>query len=267
MEIKNIIAIHGFMFSKPNERSLDNANIDFRPQIESLVDQPVQLYQWYSANFSIHLREIQYGLYNAAKVWGKSWLSGHLDPYSFSYKDLAPSVVPDFVRTLKDNYAKNNEKIIIIAHSLGSRIAILSAAQVPDLIDRMIIFNGAEIVDVALPIVKDFTFPVLNIADKRDDILADFGANFSGNGIHKRCIGSKGLGFGSPSNWTDIIIDDYKTITAAAKRGWTIEGDIDGFIGQFTEDHFYSYRNIGNANLIRAWLSGDDLSDLKSIYQ
>ena len=262
--MKNIMIVHGFIFDEPNIDSLNSANLDFRPQIETLVGQPVELYQWYSAPFGLNApRETFYSIYNTIKVWVRSWYEGYADPYSWCYNELVRHAQPGLTKAINDNYARTGEKLILIGHSLGTRMVLETATQSMNCIDKIILLNGAELVENVMPFLPSITCPVLNIAVKNDGVLADLGSKFSGDGTGA-CIGHIGLEDKAPVNWTDIIIDDDVAITIAKARGWDIEGD-DGsdFIDSLTRNHWYSYRNLNNAPLIRAFINGDTLSDFK----
>ncbi len=144
--------------------------------------------------------------------------------------------------------SKKHDKLDVVCHSLGSRV-VLEAIRLGGNFGTVIILSGAEMVDVARPIMKDHpevTFwNVLTLHDRVIDYLAE---NLT-PGPGCSAIGNDGI-TGLP-NCRNVVLDDANTkAVALMEKDWHLKGDNTKSIA----DHRVSHEWSGNWDMYRAML-------------
>lgn len=177
--------------------------------------------------------------------------NGHSTTYRYAYLDLVPKAVQS-VLAIVDGL---DEPADIVAHSLGTRVALQAVLARPVKFRRVLMLNGAEIERVAKPIIKANTgVQFLNIAVYEDDVLNYMGDRFAPGEGKKRCIGNgMPAGVRRLSNFDEIVLDDEDDYEFFLDRyGWNLAGD-----GPSAGDHSYSFLHDGNYELFRRFFRGD----------
>lgn len=259
----HVIAVHGFAFGG---RGRHSPEARFRPEIEAALGDSVELFAWDSVPVGWDWSAPRSSLGVNAVALLRSWAGGYLHPYRLAW-DLASTAAADLARQLRTRHAAgwpDPDRVVLLGHSLGSRVCLLAALQAPQAIERIVLLSGAELVRNAAawaPMLGAAVLrpiPVVNIATREDDILSLFGAHCSGDG-DGACIGQAGLGSLAPHHWLDLVLDDPETQGLGRQRGWDLQGDKPGEWG----DHWHCYRHPGNRGLIRAAVAGDGLEDFR----
>lgn len=248
-----LIAVHGFMYD-PGNKDGPNDPKGFFAQMSGIAGRAVQGFAWYSVPFGFRPARPLFSAFQTTRAWAGSWLHGHLHPYRYAW-DLAVREAERLAWFVRET----GEPVDIVAHSLGSRVTLQALAELPEgLVRRVVFFNGAELAENARRLAPGPQTQVLNVAVSCDKALRWLGSRCSGD-PNGPCIGSVGLGESRPANWVDVFLDDPALHKRAmARRGWTLRGDAPNSL----LDHGESYTFAGNADLVRAFLGGDDLKDL-----
>lgn len=250
-----VIAVHGFMYD-PADKGGSNDPAPFFDEMSGITGRPVVGFPWYSAPFGLRAARPLHSLFQTTRSWLASWAKGKLDPYKLAWS-LALRAGDDLVIKILNTPGP----VDLVGHSLGARVVLRALPQLPEgKVRRVILFNGAELCRNAYEPVALTDAAILNIAVRRDQVLKLLGSRFSGDGAGD-CVGRVGL-VNPPGHWRDVFIDKAGVrARALQRRGWTLRGDAPGdFL-----DHSESYRFAGNADLVRAWLAGDELDDLAVI--
>lgn len=175
----------------------------------------------------------------------RAWANGHFTTYAWAYSDLAV----DAARRLHE-LARNLGPIDVVAHSLGTRVVLLAAARSPTMFGRVVMLNGAETVQAALPLLRAAVgVEFLNVAVREDDVLRRMGARFEPRFGRHGCIGN-GIGT-PPDNVTQVILDD--PLDPMRLPFPDLRGDNPDSYG----DHDYSWKHEGNYELYRTFLRGE----------
>lgn len=178
----------------------------------------------------------------------RAWRSGCLTSYAWAYEHLAIAAAMDLAGR------KGYQGADVICHSLGSRVVLQALKYHPNMFRRVIMLNGAETVETALPIIKaNSQTQFLNINVRADDVLGRLGAWFEPKFGKHHCIGFKGLGFvPSVKNLIQVQLDDPATQDFYKEMyDWHLAGDHPSEIS----DHHYSYLHGGNWPLYRQFLA------------
>lgn len=248
-----LIAVHGFMYD-PADVGGSNDPAGFFQEMSGIAGRPVAGFGWYSVPFGVRAARPFHSVYQTVRAWLSAWLHGHRNPYEYAWRlaERAAGELADKIRGMP-------EPVDLVAHSLGVRVAIDAMMQVPRWkVRRVIFFNGAELAATAeLHAASLHDAEILNLAIAGDNVLEWLGAYFSGEAIGD-CVGRVGLQH-PPRHWHDLFLDD-RTVQRRARelRGWTLRAEAPGGL----LNHGESYRFAGNADLVRAWLAGDNLNDL-----
>lgn len=233
MTKRNPIAlVHGYRYDPTRPGKNNPYDTDFRHWRQELTwDQPVEIkeFGWYSAG--------------GWRAIFRAWSHGYRNTYRWAYSALAK----DAGRRLA-SISKKHDRLDVVCHSLGSRV-VLEAIRLGGNFGTVVILSGAEMVDVARPIMRDHpevTFwNVLTLEDAIIDYLAE---NLTpGNGWS--AIGNDGVT--GLSNCRNVVLDDAATkAVAKAHKGWVLKGDNAKSIG----DHRVSHEWSGNWDMYRAML-------------
>ncbi len=238
----------------------DPANVggpnDPRPWFEemaAITGRQVIGFAWYSCPVGFRLSHPILSLLQSARAFGAAWFRGKLHPYrdAWSRAEKEAERLAELIRAQPG-------RVDLVAHSLGTRVALLALPKVRRKVRRVVFFNGAELARNAEPRAAS-AHPALflNLVVPSDRVLGLLGSRFSGD-ANGPCIGVVGLD-PAPLNWRDLDLCDPGVIAAArAGRGWTLRGDAPGDAW----DHGESYRFAGNTDPVRAFLAGDQLADL-----
>jgi len=259
-----LIAVHGFMYD-PKDVGGSNDPAPFFEEMSGITGREVTPFAWYSAPFGLRAARPFHSTYQTLRAWLGSWASGKAHPYRLAWA-LASKAAGDLTVTIQNTPGP----VDLVAHSLGVRVALKALwALPPGKVRRVIFFNGAELernardVYTWQPALANSALSsalVLNIAVRADDVLKHLGANFSGDDDGP-CVGRIGLR-DHPPTWRDLFLDSIAMRTRAKqRRGWILRGDApNDFM-----DHSESYSFAGNVDLVRAWLAGDELTDLVGV--
>ena len=145
-----------------------------------------------------------------------------------------------------------NQPVRIVAHSLGTRVALSSLKyQSKGVVAQIVLMNGAEKAGVAREALEnlDDSTRILNLSVGTDDVLRKLGSYFA-TGRNDVCIGNGGLDGAEHPQWTNIQLDDEDTQEDMRDRfGIEIEGDNpDKYL-----DHWYIPKVLDNAMLVQLW--------------
>lgn len=175
----------------------------------------------------------------------KAWRHGHLTTYAWAYKKLAISAAERLAA-----HSRSQGTLDVVAHSLGTRVALQAVSAAPRTFRKVILLNGAETCEAAREAMKKApSVDFLNIAVKTDDTVKTLGGTFAPKLGYEGCIGN---GTGSfPDNCTEIILDDIASKAEYVSRGWDIRGNGPGWA-----DHDFSYKHPPNWNIYKNWLLG-----------
>ena len=212
-------------------------NFDVWPKI--FTDHVCEPVPWYSA--------IQF------QDTAEAWKAGHRNTYAWSYSDLAPAAAEGLLKQ-----TEGREGLDIVAHSLGSRVALLAIKAHPERFRRVLLLNAAEIWREGLPIIRNAPgVEFLNIAVKDDDVLARLGALAAPGDGPKHCLGNGcPAGMRRLPNFDEVVLDDsfdqdYYNDILEDGTIWDLQGD-----GPSYGDHSFSFIHEGNHPLFRAFFEG-----------
>ena len=181
--------------------------------------------------------------------------NGYLrNTYAYAYSKLCLPVAERLVMNL-DARKKHD----IIAHSLGARVALLAINMAPLLFRRVLILNGAETAEEALPIIEQNPhIEFLNICVSTDDVLRIMGGIFEPKLGYHGCMGRDGIDPNElPSLAKQIFIDlPYHKDFYRELHGWNLEGNNPNTLG----DHLYSYKNQNNWPLYQEFLKNGNIN-------
>lgn len=228
-----MIAVHGFMYGGWGRH---NDPKPFFEDMARVAGREVEPFSYYSVPFGLTFDAPATSIAQTARAWLGSWFRGYLHPYRYAWAE-AEKAGDRLARRIKEC-----GPVDLICHSLGSRVVICALKQLPpELIRKVVIFNGAELRKNA----RVEGFDVMNIAVRTDDVLKRLGSKFSGDGDGP-CIGQAGM-----PRAKNFFLDDPDTIHKLKKlHGWEIQGDNPNSVW----DHWWSYRFGGNADLVRWFL-------------
>lgn len=251
-----IVAVHGFMYDPANVGGPNDPRPWF-DEMSAITGRPVVGFAWYSCPVGFRLAHPILSVLQSVRAFGAAWLRGKLHPYrdAWSRAEAEADKLAALIRAQPG-------RVDLVAHSLGTRVALLALPKVRHKVRRVVFFNGAELARNAEPRASA-AFPVwfLNVVVATDQVLGILGSRFTGE-ANGPCIGKVGLGLGlapAPINWRDLDLCDSVVVARARQlRGWTLRGDDPGSVW----DHGESYRFAGNVDPVRAFLDGDDLDDL-----
>lgn len=244
-----VVAVHGFNYDPAD---VGGAN-DPRPWFEDmagLLDREVLGFAWYSCPVGFRLARPVYSTLQTARAFAAAWLRGKLHPYrdAWSRAEVEAKRLAAFI-------AEQPTPVDLVAHSLGTRVALLALPLVRSRVRRVVFFNGAELIRHAGErAASSSPANFLNLVVTGDQVLGLLGSRFSGE-ADAPCIGRAGLDV-PPVNWRDLVLDDPGTRDRARRfYGWTIRGNdpADPW------DHGESYRFAGNVDPVRAFLAGQAL--------
>lgn len=244
--------VHGFMFD-PGDVGGPNDPEPFMQDVREWLNLPNAIsVSWYSVPFGFRPARPLASTLQTIRAWTSAWAAGHATPYAHAWElaEFTAAGLADILSRRKD--------VTLIAHSLGARVALQAAAQAaPGSITRIVLLNGSELAPNARAIMEYADVRVLNLVVQTDDVLKWLGSRFTGE-APAPCVGQAGLQAWHP-NWRDVPLDD-PGLRARARhaRGWDLCGDNPARL----LDHWYTYRHVGNAPLVQAWLAGDPLDDI-----
>ena len=235
--MKPVIFVHGYNFD-PECIEDDPRTGVYQEWAPFLSDRPVVPFTYYSAGG---------GKWKAIL---RAWSAGYRNTYRWAYSKLAVDAAGELLRLAIETGPCN-----VVCHSLGSRV-VLEAAKRGAPFNRVVILGGAEMVPVArIAAARSPKVQYLNVMSTTDDVLDLMAEHFT-PGEYRAAIGHDGL-LGFP-NWRNAVLDDSEVQAwAAVEYGWALKGDLDGF-----GDHDVYYQWRANWKLYRAFLDGNDLSDM-----
>lgn len=182
----------------------------------------------------------------------KAWKHGCWNTYFYSYKKLAPRAAVDGL--LKFQHFEGEH---LIAHSLGTRVALQIVERLPNAFSKVLLLNGAERCDVAIEIIRrNPQVEFLNIAVGTDDIVGRLGAWMEPSFGKHGCIGSGIPGWMDTTNVDEFRLDDpWEQQWCEDHFDWDIRGDNPDTIG----DHSFSFLHEGNWPLYRRFFSDEGI--------
>lgn len=247
-----IVAVHGFMYDPADVGGPNDPGPWFQ-EMAAITGRTVIPFAWYSCPFGFRLTRPVRSVLVSARVFVAAWMRGKLHPY----RDAWSRAEKEADRLVELIQAQES-RVDLVAHSLGTRVALLALPRVRRKVRRVVFFNGAELARNAGPRASAaFPVTVLNLVVSTDRVLGWLGARFSGE-ANGPCIGRVGVD-AAPVNWFDLDLCDPDVVKRAAiTRAWTLRGDDPGDAW----DHGESYRFAGNVDPVRAFLDGHSLADL-----
>ena len=260
-EVPTVIMVNGFDFD-PTEEGEDNPHQalfkdEWRPEIGKFADPDWDVFGfgWYSA-------ELEHS------SWAGTLLHGRWNPYRWGW-DLAERAGGILAKTIgwdegldRPTPKQTLPDVYIIAHSLGSRVALEALGQLqPNRVKRMLLLNGAEYSQTAKRVSAYSEAEVLNITVDTDDVLQKMGTVFAPEAFISSVVGRSGI-MNPPDRWFDIQLDDRKLQKKALAAGYE---DIRGNNPKKYMDHCYSYLHKPNWRLFGDFVSGEQaIGDLRS---
>lgn len=178
-------------------------------------------------------------VWKAFKAWVRNPYGLLPNTYTWAYSRLAPEAA-------KKILPFDGAKYDIIAHSLGTRVALLAVAENPHWFRRVMLLNGAETSSEAIRLMAmapEVEF--INVAVEDDDILRKMGAVMSPKVGYDPCIGN-GMDV-VPENCLQVVLDDPDD--PIHTRFHDLEGDNPDSWG----DHFWSFMCQKNWPLLTWW--------------
>ncbi|MGF1560773.1 MAG: hypothetical protein ACFB3T_01190 [Geminicoccaceae bacterium] len=247
-----LIMVHGFNFD-PFERGGDNPHRNlfaelWRPQLAEIA--PIRRGEWDVFAFGWYSGEVR-----EAEGWAGAWMNGRFNPYRWAW-DLAENaggVLADLIGWgPEDDPARTYPEIMVMAHSLGSRVALEALHQLPPhRVSRVLLLNGAEYAQTAKVVAAYTRADVMNIHVRTDDVLDKLGETFAPERFMAAVVGRDGIRQ-PPPHWVDVQLDSPDTQTYGRRFGLELEGDDP----REYSDHWYSYKHVPNWRLYRAFLAG-----------
>lgn len=244
-----VVAVHGFNY----DPAAKGGPHDPRPWFEDmagLLDREVLGFAWYSCPIGFSFARPITSSLLSLRSFAAAWWRGKAHPYRDAWARAEVEA-----RRLAAFIADQPTPVDLVAHSLGTRVALLALPLVRSRVRRVVFFNGAELNRHAAERgAMSSPANILNLVVTSDRILGLLGARFSGE-ADAPCIGRVGLA-APPINWRDLVLDDPVTRERARRfYGWTIRGNAPGDAW----DHGESYRFAGNVDPVRAFLDGQSL--------
>jgi len=235
------IAVHGFMYDPDNVQGPNDPQAFF-DEMSKVADQEVEGFGYYSVPFGFKSSAPFYSVYQTIRAWAGSWVRLYPHPYRYAWDQAEKASLK-----LAEKINAESEPVNIMCHSLGSRVTIQALKFVsPEKINKVIIFNGAELVRNVVGLNNEIQKKILNIAVRTDDVLRFLGARFSGD-RNGPTVGQMGV-----PGWNNIFLDDPLVQKEYKEQfGWDLRGDNPNSLF----DHWYSFRFDGNAPLIKWWLN------------
>ena len=140
------------------------------------------------------------------KTWARSFGSGYWNPSHMSWSLASEAAV---VLAMNIEVAiERNKDVCLLAHSLGTRVALLSLAQLPESsVKRAVLLNGSEFGEIADAIASSTNTSVLNVAIKSDLALRIFDKVAGPTKFFGSTVGRVGI-VEERANWVDIFLDD-----------------------------------------------------------
>jgi hypothetical protein len=255
-EANPIVMVHGFEHD-PASTGRDNPHVELYPKWRGTILPPGRPgfgFGWYS---------LPAGLSWPRSIW-EAWRHGRALTYRRAW-DLAW----DAGNVLATTLARLGGPVDLIAHSLGTRVALRAIRADPALpIRRVLLLNGAEYAETAFATAANAGrhLRFYNVVVPADDVLGKLGRaapGFGGGFIGRVGLGGRSSpeGNGAPDNWCDLELDRPAFRAWAAAQGWHhVAGDNPNGIG----DHWHSYENPGNWPLYKKILAGGDLDPPRS---
>lgn len=241
-----VVAVHGFMYD-PADVGGPNDPAPWFEEMAAITGRPVLGFAWYSCPVGFRPSHPIRSTLQTARAFLAAWFRGKLHPYrdAWTRAEKEADRLADFITALAD-------PVDLVAHSLGTRVALLALPKVAGRVRRVVFFNGAELARNAGP-RAEASAPALflNMVVETDTVLELLGSRFGGDG-NGPCIGRVGLDV-APANWGDLDLCDPAVVSHARRlHGWTIRGDAP----HDAWDHGESYRFAGNTDPVRAFLAG-----------
>ena len=233
--MKPVIFVHGYNFD-PASKEDDPITGVYWEWGSHMDGRPIEMFTYYSAGGKWALL--------------KAWAAGYRNTYRWAYSKLSV----DAAGVLHD-LAGYIGPCDVVCHSLGSRVTLKAAAMGAPF-ERVVILGGAEMVPDARRMARlSSKVQYLNVMSTTDDVLDLMAEHFT-PGTARAAIGHDGVV--GVANWRNAVLDDIEVqLWANARHDWTLSGDLAGFM-----DHHVYYRWVQNWPLYRAFLDGDDLSDM-----
>lgn len=250
LERPTIILLHGFNYD-PFSSGIRNPHQsvfrtwgDHLQEFNQMLDEPWDImgFGWYSGN-------------PAWRGWPRSWTAGYLTPYTYAWGLAlrAAVVLARLIGWSASDDGKGSPPVMVIAHSLGTRVAVQTLKDVaPDRIARTLFLNGAEYSQNAAVAASYSKSEILNIMVDTDDILSMLGEHFAPGGPFQAVLGRAGI-LNPSERWLDLKIDDERLIKAAVAA---LYADISGDDPKDYWDHSFTYRHPPNWKLYRDFLAG-----------
>jgi len=244
-----VVAVHGFNYDPAAKGGPHDPRAWFE-DMAGLLDRQVLGFAWYSCPMGLDLARPVYSSLMTARSFVAAWLRGKPQPYRDAWLRAEEEA-----KRLAAFIAALPGPVDLVAHSLGTRLALLALPAVRSRVRRVVFFNGAELAEDAGPrVVASSPAQFLNLVVTGDDVLKLLGAHFNGD-ADAPCLGTAGLAQ-PPANWRDLVLDDPATRDRARRLfGWTIRGDDP----DDAWDHGETYRFAGNVDPVRAFLAGEGL--------
>ncbi len=188
-----VVGVHGFGYA-PGEPGSDPRE-DLWPAWRALVHpQPFIRFGWYSYPFG------------PRHLW-RAWRSGRWNRYYAAW---------DETRAAAERLADLVERTgpcAVVAHSLGTRVALLALEGRPDLpVVRLALLSGADTVEHALEVGPQLRCRVTNFVVPRDDVLGLLGRTFTPRLGFEDTIGRHRLAGRVGPHWRDEVLrnaDDH----------------------------------------------------------
>ena len=228
-----IVMVHGY--NHDPRKAKHNPHVNVFRQWRNMLENPVHFdFGWYSAMMGL-------------KGWWQARRNGYRLTYYYGYDRLAPEAA-NCLGVLLERIGPCQ----ILAHSLGSRVALQALTGFSHQAMRVVLLNGAEHHGTdekpgarqaaeASPGVEFF-----NICVQEDDVLNHLGEWFSPDIWQRPCIGHEPLP-NPPENWKNIQLDSLTYKSWGKEHGYDLRGDNPESYG----DHHFSYLHIGNHQLYR----------------
>ncbi len=235
------VLVHGFNFD-PSKADKHNP-MDVFEKWQQWVPIPTFTFSWFSR-----------------PTVKEAWKNGDLFRYYRAWH-----LARDAGRALALFLEDLNEPVVLVGHSLGSRViceALICLQQRGNIregnnpVKRVLLLNGAEAsLNASLCAAVNPSIDFYNIQVHTDAVLKFLGSLFTPDVFYQPVIGHYGL----PDvlgNWHDIVLDDKRTHEWGKQFGWDLKGNNPRKIS----DHWYSFMHHGNHGLLKALVLGADLN-------
>lgn len=162
--------------------------------------------------------------------------------YVYAYDVLALRAA----KKLVERYQHYTVKPDVICHSLGSRVVLKAMEECPNMFNKVIFFNGANLSEEAECIIRQNPHTkILNVCVKEDDVLSKMGGLFAPKLGYDGTMGQAGLNL-VRSNFEQVFLD----MPHEKYAKYDLRGDNPDSYG----DHSYSYEYLPNWDLYRDFL-------------